>query len=191
MTPDREEIEQRVESLKAQAKAQLDARSRLAGITAHPLVAKLGDGLHPNLIGAEPPDGGDARLAGVHDELTMLTGFISEQIDQGDRSWRLLYTDPTANEYLVIAIDDIVAVDPHAVDLAPFGRIDYVWVRADARIGQGDNTTSLAGLLTAGGFTRAGDFRGSFSASASDSGTSGLGPLCTARTPCCCTKRTT
>jgi len=187
MTPDRDEIEQRVQALKALAQEQ---RNQLAAIAAHPLVAKLADGLHPGLIGA-PAAGGDARLAGVHDELTVLTGFISDQIDQDDRSWRLLYTDATANEYLIIDVDDIVTIDPHDVDLAPFGRIDYVWVRADARVGEGDNTKSLAGLLTAGGFTRAGDFRGSFSASAADSGTSGLGPLCTARTPCCCNKRTT
>jgi hypothetical protein len=125
-------------------------------------------------------------------ELVKFAGYLGDAVEipdspAEDGKWQVLFFDDTAENYVAMRVQDIAFRDRVSEDQAAFGELDVVWIKADAQVLAGGRMQTLVGRFTSGDFVRAGDFRSSMSGGTMGS-VSDLGPLCTAFTPCCCTR---
>jgi hypothetical protein len=100
------------------------------------------------------------------------------------RWWQILFLNATVSKWLVVAMSDILLHNRMNDDTAAFGERDVLWVKADAKLGQGGTSISSEARFLTGGFVRAGELEASL-APLAVSNDSGL--LCEAITPGCCT----
>lgn len=119
-------------------------------------------------------------------ELVILSGYLAGCVNK-DEQWHVLFLDETAESYVLVRPPDIHFHNRIDVDGAPFGKVDLLWVKAEASVLRGTRGESVTARITNGSFVRARDFRASLTGGTM-AGMSELGPLCTALTPCCCNK---
>jgi hypothetical protein len=116
--------------------------------------------------------------------IVVLAGYLGGCIeDDAERLWQVLFLDAAVSKWLAIPPHSVLLHDRHEDHTAAFGQRDILWVHADARLAEGDESTSKEAVFLSGDFMRAADYAASLTplAPRADSGL-----LCEAITPGCC-----
>lgn len=118
-----------------------------------------------------------------------LGGIVVDVKDPTQANWQILYLDAKLLTWLLVDQEDIVATNRVDDDTSPFGSRNYVWLKSDASVSQGEGPPQkheIEARYLRGDFVSAADFAASVTGGTFAPVT---GPLCPL-TPGCCGKRT-
>ena len=155
---------------------------------ANQLIEALEKARAASTFGGAQTEGAPSGAAAVPD-LVRFVGFLGDTVSQlgiappDGAEWRLFYLDWWLHSWLLVEEDGIVRFGHIKDDQVPAERCDVIWVKADARVGQGHGAQSTQSRFLSGAFTRAGDIDMSLMGGTSGAAT---GVFCEARSPSCC-----
>jgi hypothetical protein len=126
-------------------------------------------------------------------ELNTFGGFLGGTLEDDTNTtptttWQLLYLDAKLRTWLLVDQNSILLLRRLTDDTSPFGTRDYIWVKADTSVSQGEGPPQkheVQARFLRGDFVSAGDFAASFTGGGTFAPPTG--PMCT---PGCCGKRT-